>query len=643
MKKYLLLLVVAFGLLLSKTSKVEAAIIISDSFSGGYNQSLWSILPGTIAPIPSSSSFGLSDTNDGASYGLLSVPASLPSDEIVKFEVRINSVPSNMLFSCKDLLAGFPANEKRAFMHSDGTFTLDSFQNGGGSNDGILHPWNNSPGIHYLELRCMGSNMTLIEDGVTLASWSNGFTFTPDVVRFQYWFGDSEFRNYQLCDASGCEAITPTPTNTPSPTPSATPTPSPTPTPIPVTKVVVIPGLGGSWNEDAIMNCKTEGYEGGWSLASYAADIYNPLLTELANAGWTTIPYYYDWRKQVPTHTTALADMINGNVADRERVDLVGHSMGGLVGRAYLEAQAEANKLDKLLTVGSPHKGTVFAYPPYSGGEIWEDNLRNKIAMTIALRRCDTRRLNNRETIRRVIPSVQNLLPVFNYLKDFRSGTVKPVTEMDAQNNWLPTTGFTPRFYGVTVGTLSGTGFKTLHELMVKPPSRLDTRRGDWLDGKPLLRRTTTDGDGTVLVTSSEVDGATTLQIPQSHTGLVASSQGINEILNFLGAGAGAISATSYIEPTSALVIIGYPADVWLTDPTGDMVKDKESLITILNPRAGSYTLRFSPKGEKATLIIAQFLENGKILWKEYPQSAKLPQVSTLRFDPINPLEDLLQ
>ena len=90
----------------------------------------------------------------------------------------------------------------------------------------------------------MGSNMTLIEDGVTLASWSNGFTFTPDVVRFQYWFGDSEFRNYQLCDASGCEAITPTPTNTPSPTPSATPTPSPTPTPIPVTKVVVIPGLG---------------------------------------------------------------------------------------------------------------------------------------------------------------------------------------------------------------------------------------------------------------------------------------------------------------------------------------------------------------------------------------------------------------
>ncbi|MBI2404629.1 alpha/beta fold hydrolase [Candidatus Gottesmanbacteria bacterium] len=482
--------------------------------------------------------------------------------------------------------------------------------------------------------------MILIEDGNILGSWDNGFNFTPDIVRLKYANGNTEFANFQLCDSGGCDAPSPTPTSTPTPMP----TPTPTPTPIPVTKVVVIPGFGASWNKDAIMNCKTEGYEGDWTLNDQAADVYNPLLTALTDAGWTTIPYYYDWRKQVTTHAAPLAGVIDAAIQQEgENVHLVGHSMGGLLGRAYLEAQADANKLDKLLTVGSPHKGNVLAYPAWSGGEIWEDNLRNKMLMTIALRLCDTIRPNNRETIRRVIPSVQNLLPVFDYLKDFRTGAVKPVIEMDAQNNWLPTTRFTPPFYGVTVGTLSGTGFETLHELVVKPPSRLDTRRGDWTDGKPLLRRTTTDGDGTVLLTSSEVDGATYLRVPQPHNGLVSSGQGINEILNFLGMGATSVSTASFVEPTSALVIMGYPADLWLTDPAGSMRKDNESLITIFNPRAGSYKLRFLPKGENARLIIAQFLENGKVLWKEYPRSSKLPEISTFRFDPAYLKEDLLR
>ena len=48
---------------------------------------------------------------------------------------------------------------------------------------------------------------------------------------------------------------TPTPTLTPTPTPTLTPTPTPTPVPT-SKKVVIVPGLGASWNKDAIMNCK---------------------------------------------------------------------------------------------------------------------------------------------------------------------------------------------------------------------------------------------------------------------------------------------------------------------------------------------------------------------------------------------------
>ncbi len=141
------------------------------------------------------------------------------------------------------------------------------------------------------------------------------------------------------------------------------------------------------------------------------------------------------------------------------------------------------------------------------------------------------------------------------------------------------------------------------------------------------------------------LSGATPLRIPQPHNGLVSSGQGINEILNFLKPGTAATSAdtTPFVEPKSALVIIGYPADVWLTDPTGSVRKDNESLLTIFNPKPGSYKIRFLPKGENARLIIAQFLKNGRVLWKEYPRSSKLPEVSTLHFNPDNPLEDSLK
>ena len=43
------------------------------------------------------------------------------------------------------------------------------------------------------------------------------------------------------------------------------------------------------------------------------------------------------------------------------RVSLVCHSMGGLVARCYI-AGSGANRVDRLVTIGSPHGGSVFAF-----------------------------------------------------------------------------------------------------------------------------------------------------------------------------------------------------------------------------------------------------------------------------------------
>jgi hypothetical protein len=64
---------------------------------------------------------------------------------------------------------------------------------------------------------------------------------------------------------------------------------------MPVTKVVVVPGMGASWNADAILHCKKDNYTGGWTLSPFATDVYANLLTSLSKS-FTVLPYYYDWR-----------------------------------------------------------------------------------------------------------------------------------------------------------------------------------------------------------------------------------------------------------------------------------------------------------------------------------------------------------
>ncbi len=44
------------------------------------------------------------------------------------------------------------------------------------------------------------------------------------------------------------------------------------------------------------------------------------------------------------------------------RIDLVGHSLGGLVARFYLQQLGGARRVDRCITLGTPHRGTYNAY-----------------------------------------------------------------------------------------------------------------------------------------------------------------------------------------------------------------------------------------------------------------------------------------
>lgn len=383
---------------------------------------------------------------------------------------------------------------------------------------------------------------------------------------------------------------------------------SPTPTPdIPETsKIIFVPGVGGSWNTDAMLNCKIENYEGEWSLSPFAKSVYQPLIDALGENGLEVIPYYYDWRKQITSHTSGIDEFVTSNTLNDEKVHFLGHSMGGLLSRAYLEHKGEENRIDKLMTIASPHQGTVYAYATWAGGEIWNDNLIQRILMTIAKRRCID--------IKASAPSTQNILPTFDYIHPPHSNDFLSVSNMINQNNWLPT-GFSDPYYGVNMGTLSGVDRPTLSELQTSRPSALDQASGKWADGRPVNKIYSNDGDGAVLKSSAQLVGASNFEIPGSHESIVSGSLGIATVLGFfdrpLSVSRLAFTVQSN-EPKTALVLISDTGKLQAGD------EEPQDVLVMYDPPAGFHNFRFIPDGPNSSFSVIQFPENGSEIWNNF-------------------------
>ena len=480
----------------------------------------------------------------------------------------------------------------------------------------------------------LGKDWICPTDGCSHGSWTKIFTAFTNVVLFTQGSACSSSIN---CFTKDLQLIDLSSSDTPISTPTPIPTQTPSPTPNPVSKVFFAPGFGGSWNTDALINCKPDNYSDGWILAPYAKEIYEPILETLTTYGWDTKPFYYDWRKNVWDNANLLANFISTNTSTGEKVALIGHSMGGLVAVDYVTNNNGDTKTNSLLAIGSPLKGAVQAYPAWAGGDIWEDNFLTKIAMTLYLKHCGGVFSNNREVLQDQVPSVKNLLPSFGYLVDAK--TRYPVVVQNNINNW---SFKLTNLRNINFKTLIGTGFNTLSQIPVKDPNKKDILQNDWLDGKPAGKTFSTQGDGTVLVSSSMIDGEHNETIHQTHSGLVGSVEGMAKILEFLGTPTTSILSSIYKEPDSSLILIGYPSTFWVTDQNGNTKKDKNGMVAFVNPKSGNYKVNLIPQSNNTLFIVAQFLPNGDIKYREYNLLDFAPKLKTVKFNLQNPIEDPL-
>lgn len=105
-------------------------------------------------------------------------------------------------------------------------------------------------------------------------------------------------------------------------------------------------------------------------LASIPLRIYESLIDRLTAENYTTDPSWYKtlWyqrynTKWSPDQVEDWLDNLVDEAVDAtyaDRVNIIGHSLGGLIGRYY--TQNHANKVHKLITVGTPHEGSSWFY-----------------------------------------------------------------------------------------------------------------------------------------------------------------------------------------------------------------------------------------------------------------------------------------
>jgi pimeloyl-ACP methyl ester carboxylesterase len=194
--------------------------------------------------------------------------------------------------------------------------------------------------------------------------------------------------------------------------------------------VILIPGILGSWKREVcetdpltnLFGCKSE------FVPDPILNTYDSLWKALMNAGYqknvNLFAFGYNWRLD----NNVTAELLKQKIAEvkqitgKSKVDLVTHSMGGLVARAYIQSANYGNDVDQLIFLGTPQLGSPESYEKYEafeGFDSWTNLVGKTYFKTEALLSGYTNVINY---MREKVPALGQLLPIYNYLKKYDNG-----------------------------------------------------------------------------------------------------------------------------------------------------------------------------------------------------------------------------
>ncbi len=176
--------------------------------------------------------------------------------------------------------------------------------------------------------------------------------------------------------------------------------------------VIIVPGIMGSW------------YKHGEWVMDPILHTYDDLIEAMIQSGYVLdedlFLFPYDWRNDNVITAGLLKEKINKvkMQTGREKVDVVAHSMGGLVSRYYVQSNEYEDDVDQLIFLGVPHKGSPSAYLIWEATEGF-GSIKEKIAkIYLSIEAYLSGDNSLFDYIQNKIKSVEQLLPVYPYLQD---------------------------------------------------------------------------------------------------------------------------------------------------------------------------------------------------------------------------------
>ncbi|MFA6526553.1 MAG: hypothetical protein WCT26_04045 [Candidatus Buchananbacteria bacterium] len=199
-----------------------------------------------------------------------------------------------------------------------------------------------------------------------------------------------------------------------------------------INPVILIPGVLGSWpdkeGKKLILDPVLHTYD----------DLWYALIAAGFKSGETLFDFPYEWRKSnVITAQLLKAKIVATKAAcvpsetiDCSKVDLIAHSMGGIVARQYIASADYGNDVDQLIFIATPHKGSPKTYLMWEGGYLGSE-LNNQLLKMILIHESKkvTRISGDIGLVTYIqdynIDPVKELLPIYPYIYDEVAGQVR--------------------------------------------------------------------------------------------------------------------------------------------------------------------------------------------------------------------------
>ncbi len=398
--------------------------------------------------------------------------------------------------------------------------------------------------------------------------------------------------------------------------------------------VIIIPGILGSeknsdgeWVIDPILHTYDD------LIATLDVNHYTP------NVDLFTFPY--DWRKSNIETAILLKQKIDEvkTICNCGKVDLVAHSMGGLVARQYIQSDAYEQDVDQLIFLGTPHLGAPKAYLMWEGGETDPRGVENFVLQKMLDQEADENGYSNLfEYIRNEpIRSIQELLPTYDYifdgsdLRDYPTNypTNSFLGDLNARTFSLLNSGIDVyNFWGNVSDSKTIVGINAIDMSQLSPM---------WEHGYPegFYERASNfglergSGDETVPTASASFIQTNSVTVTSSHNALPDQTKASvhkaltgNEVTTL-------IDNINFINIRLIMIKMFSPADLLIVAPDGNKIGKENGqvvnqipyafytgfntdteFITILNPLDGEYKIVTQGTGSGAYTVETNFISN---------------------------------